>query len=237
MTGDTGHWSKTFQACATGAWHIAEILAVIAIGAWTYYQWEKTIFPKEHDEMQARLVDRLPFVSGNLECEYQIVDQSESSVLLQVDTWVICTGVGDVPVDVELKGARAYVGRFNLKDERRVSLKRWSWSEPVTIELDGLNPTTNEKHFLSTAYPLDGEPSVQIPLSFFYEIETQNADFLRFVLEVDLDVASIDPLTGEQIEKDEMTAQHEFLLNSCKTCTPLEEAPVQKNQTPRSPSI
>lgn len=84
--------SENFKNYCEGAFGVAKIVALAAVGLWTYHQWDKTVFPKETHEQFLRKaavrtdieVNDIRLSLRDLSTASEAIDQETQAVLVSV---------------------------------------------------------------------------------------------------------------------------------------------------------
>ena len=85
--------SERFKNYCEGAFGIAKVLALTAVGLWTYYQWDKTVFPKEtHEQFLRKAAIRTDIELSDIRLSLRDlttasdnIDQDSQAVLISVE--------------------------------------------------------------------------------------------------------------------------------------------------------
>lgn len=184
-------WKARTELC----FNVLKIMALFVTAGWTYYQWDKTIFPKESHEAFARRASR----RTDLDLKVSKLDfaVSDGGAAMNVSGVLSLENTKDFPVLVRFSPApRFEFGETAALAAGQTGIPATKWSASMEI------PPSEAFGAIDEAHPPVIEAKGKAELAFTFPVQgapTAGAARRLFRLRVPLELRAIDPRTGEEI--------------------------------------
>lgn len=187
-----------FEATTAGLRNIVTIVAVVSAGAWTFFQWNRTIFPKESYERFLReaarrvdlsvKLDSISTLSGNL---LMPAPDSAAADLVIFSGTGIFNNEKDFPISIQSTTISVRFGGVTRGEPYSVV----EWRKPV-VEIP-----TAQAVGLDGPFTIEPEGSLSLQMLFGMPVEwpddSQHVCF--YDLQLHLELVALDPQSGREI--------------------------------------
>jgi len=195
---------KDFEEWTAGIFNIAKLLGLVAVGFWTYHEWNISIFPKESYEDFARRASRRTDLSVFIEkSKIDTLDVQRSAGNLEriiISTKINFTNDKDFPVKLMVDSfslRKGVAGKLDFyKKTTEESDVNWSWITNESVPLQ----RAFGSFLIYQPFVLEPKGKLILPIYFPLSIRWNRKENYRFIeLDVQLSIEGIHPTTGAPI--------------------------------------
>lgn len=217
-------WGDAIKVWTEVAFNLAKIAGLIVAAGWTYYQWDKVIFPKESAEQFKRRVEQradLEFYSGAV--DFQILQRSDikdgplprknserarQDISISASGTILVRNRKNFPIEVAIKGVSLNFGRLDVSNPSqeygtiRALTSKW-------VESEKFNLLASEDKRLV----LESQGVASFPLNGVYFYSSWDFSVVPVRIELSASLAAVNPNTGIAVADVAQTKEKVFRLD------------------------
>ena len=196
--------SKTFEEWTAGVFNLGKLLALAALGFWTLYQWNVSIFPKESFDEFARRAARRTDLTVSLEkVEFEWI-RGEIVRTLILSGQSRFRNEKDFPISLSIEALKFREGtpaRADFTHDTGKSPSQpvmWTWLKDETVPLErAFGAILADQPFV-----IEPKGELTLPLYLVLWLQWSPNERYRFVeLDIEATAQAVHPGTGQTIEK------------------------------------